>query len=271
MFLACCLSMLLGLSPTATAASGQAVVQSYGTNQVLQTGMIVGLIKSSASQVQALAINDLATMQGVVVAPNNAAISLSNGSSSSQVYVASSGIYNVLISTENGSINIGDYISISSLDGIGMKAEDTESTVIGKAAEAFSGQNGVISTATVKKSGGGTSKVDIGSISVDISIGANPALKQGVGGVPGFLQTAASTLANKPVSAPKVYISLLILILSMVISGSLLYSGVKNSIVSIGRNPMARSYIIRGLIQVVLFGVIIFVLGIFAVYLLLRL
>ncbi len=227
--------------------------------------------RGNASQVQALSANDISTMQGVVVSPNNAPISLNNGTSSNQVYVADSGGYNILVSTENGSISIGDYISISSLDGIGMKASDSEGTVVGKATMAFSGKTGVVSTATIKKAGGGTTEVSIGSIPVDISIAANPNEQLGVGGLPGFLQSASTAIANKPVSAPKVYISLVILLLSMLISGSLLYSGVKNSIVSIGRNPLARKYIVRGLSQVVLFGVIIFVLGLFAVYLLLRL
>jgi hypothetical protein len=266
--------MLLGLSVPAAAVSNgsaQAVVQSYTTNQVLQTGMIVGLMKGNSSQVGALTMNDITSMQGVVVSPNNAAISLNNGSSSSQVYVATSGSYNVLVSTENGSINVGDYISISSLDGIGMKTENTEPIVVGKAAEAFSGKANAISSATIKKSGGGSSQINIGIIPINIGITANPTEAHSVGGLPGFLESASSSIASKPVSAPKIYISLLILLLSMLISGSLLYSGVKNSIVSIGRNPLARRYIIRGLLQVVIFGVIIFVLGLFAVYLLLRL
>src|SRR5580700_11426456 len=112
LFTFCCFSMLLGLSIPVAAVSNQAVVQSYATNQTLQTGLIVGLIKGNSSEVQALTINDITTMQGVVVAPNNAAISLDNSSGSNQVYVATSGNYNVLVSTENGAINIGDYISV---------------------------------------------------------------------------------------------------------------------------------------------------------------
>jgi hypothetical protein len=265
------LVLLAGPTIYAASSSTQAIVQSYGTNEALETGMIVGLIKGHASQVQALTINDDTTMQGVVVAPNTAAISLSSGSSANQVYVATSGSYNVLVSNENGPIGIGDYVSVSSLDGIGMKAEDSEATVLGKATEAFNGNANVISSATIKKTGGGTTTVAIGSILVDIAIANNPAQGHGIGELPGFLQVASSDIADKPVSAPRVYISLLILLLTMVISGSLLYSGTKSSVVSIGRNPLAKRYIIRGLIQVILSGVIIFILGLFAVYLLLRL
>ncbi len=256
----------------ASATSNQAVVQSYATNGPLQTGMIVGLVKGNANQVQALAMNDVTTMQGVVVAPNNAAISLSNGSTNSnQVYVATSGHYDVIVSNENGSISTGDYISVSSLAGIGMKAEDTEATVLGKATAAFSGNSNIISSATIKKIGGGTTTVTIGIIPVEVGIGSNPQQGHGIGELPGFLQVASSTIADKPVSAARVYVSLVILLLSMVISGSLFYSGVRNSLVSIGRNPLAKRYIVRGLTQVILVGVIIFIIGLFAVYLLLRL
>jgi len=255
-----------------SSSTNQAVVQSYSANGPLQTGMIIASVKGSASQVQALSIDEVTNMQGVVVAPNNAAISLSSGStSSSQVYVATAGRYNVIVSNENGSISVGDYISASSLAGIGMKAEDNEATVLGKADSAFNGGANAISTATIKKAGGGTTTVAIGIIPVEVSIASNPQQGHGIGELPGFLQVASSTIADKPVSAARVYVCLVILLLSMVISGSLFYSGVRNSLVSIGRNPLAKRFIIRGLAQVVIVGVIIFIIGLFAVYLLLRL
>ena len=196
--------------------------------------MVVGLVKGNASQVQALTISGDTSMQGVVVAPNTAAISLSSGSNANQVYVATSGRYSVLVSNENGSINVGDYISVSSLDGIGMKAEDTEATVLGKAAEAFTGGTNVISSATIKKTGGGTATVAIGTIMVDVAITNNPSQGHGIGELPGFLQVASSDIADKPVSAPRVYVSLLILLLTTVISGSLLYSGTKTVLSQLG-------------------------------------
>jgi len=50
-----------------------------------------------------------------------------------------------------------------------------------------------------------------------------------------------------------------------------LYGGIRSSIISIGRNPLAKKSIVRGLIQVITVGVIILVIGLFSVYLLLRL
>ena len=55
------------------------------------------------------------------------------------------------------------------------------------------------------------------------------------------------------------------------IAGSLIYSAVRSSLIAIGRNPLSKKSIIRGLFQVVIIGLMVFLSGIFGVYLLLRL
>lgn len=269
--LACTLTLgsLLGVVHAAD-SSTQSIAQTYGTDTSIRQGMIVGLKPGDATKVIPLTRDNVKGMQGVVIGANDAALTLSGDSASAQVYVAAFGRYDVLVSTQNGNIHSGDYISISALDGIGMKADDTQSTVLGKAAADFTGA-GSVSTATLKKSNGSSATVAIGSIPVDIGIANNPNQGRGLGELPGFLQIATNSIADKPVSAPRTYLSLAILLLTVVIAGSLLYSGVRSSIVSIGRNPLAKRYIIRGLMQVILTSIIIFIVGLFAVYLLLRL
>jgi hypothetical protein len=267
------LLVLLGSPVWASAASSstQNVPQSYGADTVLRIGMIVGFKKGDASKVEPLSSDNVKALQGVVIAANDAAISLSNGSSSTQVYVANYGRYNVLVSNQNGPIHIGDYISISSLNGIGMKAKDTEPIVLGKAAANFTGKGNGESRATVKNSDGSIVTVTIGMILVDITISGNPTQGHGLGDLPGFIQIASNSIAAKSVSAPRVYLSLAILLLTTVVAASILFSGVRSGIVSIGRNPLAKRYIIRGLLQVILASVIIFIIGLFAVYLLIKL
>jgi len=63
----------------------------------------------------------------------------------------------------------------------------------------------------------------------------------------------------------------MILIIIAAISGSILYGGVRTTMVSIGRNPLAKASIMRGLAQVVLVSIIIFIIGLIGVYLLLKL
>jgi hypothetical protein len=176
----------------------------------------------------------------------------------------------VLVSDQNGIIHKGDYISISSLNGIGMKATDTEPIILGPSSADMAKSEMVESNVTVK-TGNARRAVNIYLLPVVVGVGSNPNAGKGTGNLPGFVQLATTAIANKPVSAARVYLGIAVLILAAFISGSLLFSGVRNSITSIGRNPLARPAIVRGLLQVILTGIIVFIIGLFAVYLLLRL
>ena len=257
-------SMVLAASSTA----GD-VAQSYSTDSTVRQGMIVRLNQQDPSKVDPLSSSTIADMFGVAISASAAPLTLS-GATTNQVYVVTGGQYPVLVSNQNGSIRAGDYISISGLDGIGMKAQGSESTVLGKALSSFNGTSDATSTATVSH-GGTTSTVGIGLINVTIAVANNPNQSHSTGGVPGFLSTASTSIANKPVSTPRIYLSVGVLVITAFIACSLLYSGVKNGLVSIGRNPLAKRYIFRSLLQVVLVSIIVFILGLFAVYLLLRL
>lgn len=256
----------------AAASAQTAVTQAYGVTGTLQKGMIVMLDPHNSSNVQALTNSEDSAMQGVVVAANDSAVTLSGDGSGNQVYVATAGKYQVLVSTQNGPIQAGDLVSISALNGIGMKADGSQSVILGKALESFNGTNNVSGTTTLTTSRG-TTNVSLGLISVDIGISHNPLAQAGSGGaaVPGFLRKLAAAIAGKPVSAPRIYLSLAVLLVTMVVSGSLLYGGVRSSMVSIGRNPLARTSVLSGLFQVMGIGLIIFVIGLLAMYLLLKL
>lgn len=269
------LALAIGL-PTATVVaasnnSTSSIVQSYTTDGTVQPGMIVGLNQKHTNQVQALTESQASSIFGVAISPTNAPITLSGNSTNTQVYVATSGRYDVLVSTQDGAIKVGDYISISALNGIGMKADSNELVVIGRSAASFNGTGSVLSTVKLKNNNGSTTTVTIGAIPVDINIEGNPTESAAAGRLPRLLQTAGSSIANKPVSAARVYTGMVILILTAVLSGGILYGGVRTSLISIGRNPLARRSIGRGLIQVVLTSLIIFILGLLGVYLLLRL
>ena len=107
-------------------------------------------------------------------------------------------------------------------------------------------------------------------MTVDVSIGKNPMLKSN-NDLPTALRRASELVAGKPVSPIRVYMSLAILVVATAISGSLIYSAVRSSITAIGRNPLSKKAIMRGLFQVVIIGLIVFISGIFGVYLLLKL
>jgi len=263
----CAFSMGQAVADTAV----QAVVQSYKTTSSLQNGMVVKLDSKDASSVDPATLADIKKMTGVVVAPGDAAVSLSStNNTSQQVFVATSGRYNVLVSNQNGVINIGDYVTISSLDGVAMKADSSESQVLGKAVAAFDGEHNVSGTTNIKGQGGKTETVTLGRIPVDITVALNP-YAVSTSNVPGFLQRAGSLVTDKPVSAWRLWGGLVIVIGTLFVAGSLLYSGVRNGMVAIGRNPLARKSITRNLTQVIVVSLAVLVVGALGSYLLLKL
>ncbi|MBP7857694.1 MAG: hypothetical protein WAW63_02045 [Candidatus Saccharimonadales bacterium] len=251
--------------------SAQTVSQGYGVTGVVQKGMIVMLDPKDSSKVQALTNKSDKSMHGVVVSANDTVVSLGGDSTATQVYIASNGKYDALVSTQNGPIKSGDIISISALDGIGMKADSRQAVILGKALSGFDGSKNVSGNASLTSSSG-KKDVAIGLIQIDIGISRNP-LAVSVSGppVPAFLRKSGDSIAGKPVSTVRLYVSLAILLITIFMTGSLLYGGVRSSLVSIGRNPLAKKSILRGLIQVVVLGLIVFVIGLIAIYLLLKL
>jgi hypothetical protein len=254
-------------------AVAQNVTQGYLSDAPIQQGIIVRLKAGDAAKVAPVSQTDETDILGVVVSPSDAPVSLTNDANQDQVYVASYGQYDVLVSTQNGVIQAGDTIAISSLDGVGMKADTGREAILGKAVQSFDGKSATQSTAVLKDSKGRETTVAIGRIAVNINVAHNPAYKATdttVAGVPSFLSTAAQIVTDKPVSAIRIYASLVVLALAVVIAGILLYSGVRNGMTSIGRNPLAKRSIMRSLLQVVIISLIVFIIGLIAVYLLLK-
>lgn len=265
------LASIFGLSVLPSVVSAQTVSQGYGTNGTVQKGMIVMVDPSDSHKVMPLSNKKDKSMQGVVVSANDTVVSLGGDNSYNQVYVASNGKYDALVSTQNGPIKVGDIVSISALDGVGMKADASQTVILGKALTAFDGTKNVSGTAQLATNSG-SKEVSIGFAQIDISISHNP-MAVSVSGppVPSFLRKSGENIAGKPVSTVRLYVSLAILLITLFMTGSLLYGGVRSSLISIGRNPLAKKSILRGLIQVVILGLIVFVIGLLAIYLLLKL
>lgn len=255
-----------------TNSSNAPVTQSYGTDSVVQKGMIVRLNPKDSSKVEPLREDQSKDMLGVVVAANDAALSLTSDLSKRQVYVATYGKYEVLVSTQNGGIAAGDLISISTIDGIGMKADGDTETVIGKALSGFDGTANVLGTSTLTDTGGKKTEVSLGRIRLQVLVQPNPLRSVALPtAFTNFLSRVGYSVSNKTVNPGRLYLALLVLIIASFVSAILMFSGVKSAMTAIGRNPLAKKAIYRSLIQVIISSLIVFIIGIFAVYLLLKL
>jgi hypothetical protein len=255
----------------ATDISG-AVTQTYNADPSVQIGMLVRLKEKDGTTVTPLTSKEANSLLGVVVPKDDATIVITPGEvKAQQVLVATTGTFSVLVSNQNGPVNIGDYLSVSALSGIAMKADENQARIIGKATSAFSGTSNVVGTVKLKDSAGRTKSVSIGRSSLDIKIAVNPLFQKNADFVPGFAAKIADSVSSKPVSVARIYLGMALIGTTAFVTAMLLYSGVRSGMVAVGRNPLSKKSIFRSLIQTVIAGLIIFATGIFAVYLLLKL
>lgn len=251
---------------------GGGSVQGYSSDTPLDNGTIVELTGDNSDRVKIATRAEVQNMFGVTVDRNQLPLVVSNPDRENEVFVAASGTYSVLVNTQNGPIKEGDYLTLSSLNGVAMNAGDKKTTVFGRANGSFDGKGVVLGTTTLKDVDGNESKtVQIGSIPVTVDIRSNPNDISTKANLPEVLQRVGQAIAEKEVSPVRIYLSLGITIVSVIAAIAIMYSGVRNGVVSIGRNPMSKKSIFRAMMEVILTSILILIIGLFAVYLLLRL
>lgn len=254
----------------ATQSIGSAI-HSYQADIPLQRGVIVRLHSEDSNKVIPVTENDMVDTFGVVVSPTEVPLSLGASEGAGNLtYVATSGTYNMLVNDQEGQIKKNDYITVSAVSGIAMKATDQQPTVIGKALTNFDGKTNVTSEVTLKDSNGDAYKtVKIGLIPVAIAISSNPLKTNTRADLPEWL--VRTGLVDKDVQPFRIYISIGILAIAIVAAITVLYAGIRHSVISIGRNPLSKGSIARSLLSIFLSAFIILIIGSFTVYLLLKL
>jgi len=257
--------------PAAAEPFGGGSVAGYGAETPIDNGRIVKLTGKNANQVAVVSQADVENMFGVTVDRRQLPLAITNDNLKNEVFVAVSGTYNVLVSTQSGSIKSGDYLTLSSLDGVAMRAGTDEVTVFGRANADFDGKGVTLGTQALKDANGGSKTVTLGTVPVTIDIKSNPNHDSTEANVPDFLRRVGVAIAEKEVSPVRIYLSVAIAAICLIAAIAVLYAGIRNSVISIGRNPMSRRSIFRALIEVILTSVLILIIGLFAVYLLLKL
>ena len=240
--------------------------QGYATTTEIATGSLVSLNSKSSGDVVVADLNNAGRLFGVVVAPSSASISLSGGTG--QVQVTTTGSALVFVTTSGGDIHIGDYIAVSPIAGVGMKASSAGTRVVGTAQADFNGQGAGATKRTID-GGAGKKEVAIGQIPVVISVSSYTDTdgKQTYV-IPNWLQNLSNTVAGKSVSPIRIILAGLVLIVALTSVSVLLYSAVRNSIISIGRNPLSRGGVVQGMLIVGAIVVAILAITAGAIYLL---
>ena len=248
------------------------VTRSYDADPTVQIGMIVKLKDKDPKTVVPLDEEHADRILGVVVPQNNATIVLTpQNVNAQQVLVTNKGHFSLIVSNQNGPIKVGDFIMVSAIAGVGMKADDKSNTqVVGKATGEFNGTANVIGQVELKDTLGRKTSVSLGRIPIDVAISHNPLFEKKADYVPSGLAKLAQAVTDKPVSAARIYLGSIVLLVVAYMTAMILYSGIRHGMVSIGRNPLSRQHVMKGLIQTIVTGLIIFIAGIFGVYLLLK-
>lgn len=270
--LAATIAVLAIFPPVSAAENTGGSVQSYAADRRIDHGTIVQLNGENSNRVKVASQAEQQNMFGVTVDPKHLPVRLTNEGLENEAYVAVSGTYNVLVSTQAGPIKVGDHLALSSINGVAMNAGTEKTTVFGRAAKAFDGEGLILGTASLKDDADNTAQtVKLGSIPVTVDIKRNPNEKSTEANVPDALKRIGQAIAEKEVSPIRIYLSMAITAISLVAAIVVLYSGIRNGVISIGRNPMSKKSIFRALLEIILTSVLILIIGLFAVYLLLKL
>lgn len=236
--------LVLALPALATLSQG------YTADTKLAPGTLVALAGDGSGKVAAVDQTTSERLFGVVVAAAASPISL--GADSGQVQVVTSGRAVVFVTMAGGAIKMGDSIAVSQVSGVGMKAT-ASGRVIGVAQADFSSQ----------------SPRGLGEIPVEVQVTNYTSPTLGSGTVVA-IQNLANKLAGQPVASNRLLAALVILLISVLSSTVLLYAVVRNSIVAIGRNPLARVAIFKALAQILVVIVAILTVSGFAIYLVIK-
>lgn len=252
--------LMLVISPLAYAQAS--ISQGFSTDEELTPGTIVSQKQGSGS-VQRASLSDTTSLIGV--AGSESLIELS--SDTKQVQVVTSGATQTLVSDVNGEIHAGDRITISPIEGIGMKAVKS-AYVVGTAATDFKEAKNV-STRQITDKNGVTHTTKIGLLIVQVAVTYYQDVDVNKSILPEFILNLARSVAGREVSILRILIALVVLVVGIISIGILLYSSVRSSIISIGRNPLAASAVNKSLLQVSFLSLGVLLIMLSAVYLVL--
>lgn len=245
------------------AQSVAALSQGFLTNSTnLATGALMSLETQSSNTVKLANSNNVDSLVGVI--GENELVEL--GSSDSEVQVVMSGVAVALVSDINGDVVVGDRITASPIDGMGMKAAGSTQVVGTAQADLASVET---TERTITQTNGLPQVIKAGLVPVQINVTFYAGTDNSVTYLPAFMQNFANSIVGKQVSPIRVLLAALVLFLAFVSMAILLYSSVKSSIISIGRNPLSESAVRKSLIQVGLTIVGILLLALIAIYLIL--
>lgn len=258
-----CVSFIFLTSTVYTQQSSSSISQSFKPttdNGQIETGALVSFKTNDSHSIELTTAANANRMVGVADASSLLVLS----GEQNTVDVVLGGTTNVLVSDINGPIKASDKITISPIAGVGMRAT-RDSQVVGTARSDFDTANS--RTHQITDSNGTSHTVHIGYLPLQVGIAYYRA--PGSEFMPPFVQNIADSIAGRPVSLIRIILCGTLLITSFITIAMLIYSSVRTSMISLGRNPLAASAIRKSLYQVATVAIIVAIGTLLASYIIL--
>jgi hypothetical protein len=243
------------------AQNGGAIAQGFSASGAdIVDGTLVSLKDDAEDMVEVATMASSARLAGV--AASEALVALSQGADTLQVIIG--GTASVLVSDINGAVRAGDKITISPIEGVGMKAT-ANTQVVGAAQTNF--DDITTETRSITDQSGQEHNVRIGRLPVQVNVAYYVAPTSNI--LPPFIQNLSNSIAGKPVSVVRILVASSLIVVGAISIFILLYVSTRNGIISIGRNPLAAGAIRKGLLQVGIYSVMILAFALIASYIIL--
>jgi hypothetical protein len=256
------LLLLLGVS-TLHAEGASSIAQGFQTTDPnIVSGALVSLKGHTPNTVELSTSTNVTQMIGV--AGTKSLIELSNGVSG--VQIVTSGVTQALVSDINGTVNTGDKITASPIAGVGMRAS-ASTLIMGTAQANMSSIKTETRTVTDKDGKKKDFKIGAIPIQVDKVFYDVPSAQNSF--LPPALQGFANGVAGHEVSAVRVLVASLLILFLFATVAILVYSAIRSSIISIGRNPLSENAVRKSLLEVGLTVVGILAFTVIVIYLIL--
>jgi len=188
------------------------------------------------------------------VVSRDAAIAISTNNTTNTVPVISNGTVYVLVSSQQGAIKKGDYLTTSTIPGVAVKAVDS-GYVLGTALEAYSSSNPKASQ----------------EIAIDLNLhyfNTKPTL---IGSLTDIFKYALLPTQNSPSAIYKYVVAAAVVLASLVLAFMTFGRTAAKGVEALGRNPAASKIIHLGIIFNVLIVVVIVLAGLTVAFMILRL
>lgn len=227
-----------------TKKNDSSISHSYKTTSEIARGSLVSLDPNQKDTVVLANSDNAKYLLGIAVQDNESVIAVNVTKNSTQV--ATNGVVVTLVSTANGDIKVGDQVAVSPFNGIGMKSSPGL-RIVGLAQTELTSTTANTSKQEVTDKSGNKKEVTVGYIKISVAVGtATAAATRGV------LQRIAEEIAGHPVSKLRIILCTIIAVSALASLVTLIYAAIYSTIISVGRNPLAKFAIFRTLTSVII-------------------